>query len=69
MCFDAPTQVHFLAYGKEWCYGIAYNDEIICACCGGTFPLDEVSNITTLEWVDLVDEMRDETLPYGETEE
>lgn len=39
--YDVPTQV---AYFDEASYaaGIAYRDEIICACCGGVASIDEV---------------------------
>ena len=41
--FDRPKQVMFFeAENQEWCVGIAYKDEIICACCGGIFNIDEV---------------------------
>ena len=39
--FDAPTQV---AYFDEHVYhsGIAYKDEVICACCGGVTEIDDL---------------------------
>ena len=39
--FDVPTQV---AYFDEHVYhsGIAYKDEIICACCGGVIEIDDL---------------------------
>lgn len=40
--FGAPTQVSFYTYDDGWCFGIAYRDEIICACCGGIFKIEEV---------------------------
>ena len=39
--FEVPTQVRYYdegAYGT----GIAYRDEVICACCGGVTPLEEI---------------------------
>ena len=40
--FDRPKQVMFFeAENQEWVVGIAYKDEIICACCGGIFNIDE----------------------------
>ena len=43
--YGAPTQV---AYFDEGTYasGIAYCDEIICACCGGVVSIDEVIECT-----------------------
>ena len=39
--FDVPTQV---AYFDERVYhsGIAYKDEVICACCGGVTEIDDL---------------------------
>ena len=57
--FDRPTQVKFADPDNvgEFCYGIAYNDEIICACCGGVFPIDEIDGpiIEYADWVDFSD--------------
>lgn len=42
---DIPTQVVFYDGGDEspiFCTGIAYKDEIICACCGGVIEISEV---------------------------
>lgn len=67
--FDTPEQVHFFdPDSKEWLYGIAYNSEIICACCGSVFPLDEVTDVTELAWIDFVDAIQDEDLPFGSEE-
>ena len=34
--FDVPTQVKFWGYGSKRYYGgIAFQDKIICGCCGG----------------------------------
>lgn len=41
--YYCPTQVMFWNDAEEdWCYGIAYGEEIICGCCGGTLEIDEV---------------------------
>ena len=46
--FDRPKQVMFYeAENDEWIVGIAYKDEIICACCGGIFDIDEVYELAT----------------------
>ena len=41
-------------------YGIAYNDEVICACCGGIFELDEIEILEEYEdWIDFKYEIGD----------
>ena len=44
--YEKPTMVSFfdLDEGENFgkIYGIAYNDVIICSCCGGVFPITEV---------------------------
>ena len=45
--YDVPTQVVFYDGGEdsqhpEFCSGIAYKNEIICACCGGVIEISEV---------------------------
>lgn len=67
--FRVPVQVRFWD-GEEWDYGIAYGNEIICACCGGTIHVDEVYEtfeddvalygltepaITLLPWIDFME--------------
>ncbi|MCI7591080.1 MAG: hypothetical protein MSS74_04025 [Lactobacillus johnsonii] len=39
----------------DYFVGIAYHDEIICACCGGIVEISEVENIETFPWVDITD--------------
>ncbi len=43
MNFERPMQVAFYNV-EDKCYdaGIAYGDEIICMCCGGIIPIDEL---------------------------
>lgn len=68
--FDIPTQVHFFVpFTSEWCYGIAYHNEIICACCGGIFELDEVESVTKLTWIGFAEDIADDTLPFGAIDE
>lgn len=60
--FERPTQVKFCEIGVEESieYGIAYNDEVICACCGCTYELDEIEILEEYEdWVDFKDEIGD----------
>lgn len=40
--FDDPTQVMFVDEEGTWQCGIAYEDYIICACCGGIFYIEDV---------------------------
>ena len=86
-CFyDIPTQVMFVEpkcakdgnedCGPEWYAGIAYRDEVICACCGGVFTIEDV--IESAEeyglargiyhygaWVDITDSIIVDALPLG----
>ena len=58
--YETPTQVKFQELDGGICYGIAFEDNIICGCCGGVFPIDE--EITILErynfWVPLHEEIK-----------
>ena len=56
--FNIPTQVlfrHEEDVEGEYSAGIAHNTDIICLCCGGIIPLDEVEYLRYCpdEWVDL----------------
>ena len=58
--FETPTQVLFKQdeetmreNGAEWFAGIAYQDEIICGCCGGIVEIEEVEQIQPLSWVNI----------------
>ena len=73
--FDAPTQVVFTfdnGTNRERCAGIAYRNEIICGCCGGTFDLEDESNEIEIKkelpWVSLTGEISPEK-NYGELED
>ena len=39
--FDIPTQVAWFD-DNHYCAGIAYGDEVICACCGGVTSIEEI---------------------------
>ena len=39
--FHAPVQVKFWD-GEHYSYGIAFEDRIICACCGAVFEIKEL---------------------------
>ncbi len=58
----------------SWLIGIAYKDEVICACCGGTFEIEDI--IENFEgdcdpiwdyemWNDLSDEIKGGVFPEG----
>ena len=70
--FDAPTQVVFTfdnGTNRERCAGIAYGDQIICACCGGIFEMGEDIVIEKgLPWVSLCEEICPDE-DYGEIED
>ena len=41
--YDIPTQVMFYeADPNVWSWGIAYKDDIICACCGAVLHITEI---------------------------
>ena len=76
--FDRPAQVVFADPDNsgEWLAGIAYHDEIICACCGGVFNIDDVIEMAEedgicqaiyeySEWNDVADEVVGGELPSG----
>ena len=48
--FDKPTQVVYYDVDENcWKSGIAYKDEIICACCGGIIEISEVYEFAPAE--------------------
>ena len=51
--FDEPIQVLFADPDnlESWCCGIAYKDEIICACCGGIFEIEEIVEFASEEGI------------------
>ena len=77
--FEKPTQVMFHDIDEvgNWCVGIAYKKEIICACCGGVYDIDEVCELSEgyveqaiypyENWVALEAEIYGGELPEGLT--
>ena len=68
MKFNEPTMVKFYeSECEDWSGGIAYGDEIICACCGATLEIAEIlidaeeagveDPIQPLRWINLRDEL------------
>ena len=64
--YHTPTQVKVEDPDRNgYTYGIAYQDFIICGCCGGIFELADLNEdgleiIEFEEWVNL-----EETIQYG----
>lgn len=66
MEFHIPTQVMFRPYYEddEYYFGIAYQNMIICGCCGGVFELDGVVEVYPYkEWADISDAISDSRIP------
>ena len=75
--FDGPKQVMFADPDNEgkWLIGIAYKNEIICACCGCVFEIEDIINSVEdpetaifpyLYWKEFDNEIRDDRdPPYG----
>ena len=68
--FDVPTQVAFFDYDNQdnprYIGGIAYQDKIICGCCGGLVEIADIYEFTPegitpikeyADWVDIDDEI------------
>ena len=72
-----PVQVMFYD-GEGMCSGIMWGDQIVCACCGGTFWVDDVienakaDGVDAIrmfpEWVDLSEEIQGDTSEYCDWE-
>ena len=78
--FEKPKQVMFADPESpgEWLIGIAHYDEIICACCGGVFSIDEVVETAAEDgvvnaiypyedWIDIAYEISGGEMPEGLT--
>ncbi len=74
--FDEPTQVMFADPDNEgeWLVGIAYKDEIICACCGGVFEIADILEAVSegeqaiypyKDWADISDGICGGCFPEG----
>lgn len=69
MKFCKPVQVKFYDYYmEEYHFGIAYDDVIICGCCGGAFEISEILEFAPKDiepitvyhdWVDLEDSIHE----------
>ena len=68
---EYPRQIRWINFDSETgdvLYGIQLGDKVICACCGGIFPIDELNELAYNalctswveigeEWVSFADEM------------
>ena len=76
--FDCHEQVMFADPDNpgEWIVGIAYKDEIICACCGGIFDIDDVIEQARVDgvkqaiypyedWIDIGYDITGDDFPKG----
>ena len=74
--FDVPTQVLFVDSDGVWCAGIAYDDYVICGCCGGIFDIGDVVDMAAeagikhpiyayADWNDIAAEITGGELPEG----
>ena len=75
--FDLPTQVIFAEPGYDkWIEGIAYKNEVICACCGGIFTIADIYESAKEngfknaiypyeDWIDISNEILGDALPFG----
>lgn len=50
--YDCPTMVEFTDGETDKTFmGIAYGKEVICACCGSIFELNEITITKEKEWI------------------
>ena len=57
--FDVPIQVRFRLKGEEVeMGGIAYQNYVICGCCGAVNSFDEFDFIELLDWIDISNEIK-----------
>ena len=79
MYFKNPTQVIWIdEEGSKQAAGIAYRDEIICGCCGGSQEIAEIyafapegveNPIVELKWVNIREEIVGDYLIHREEDE
>lgn len=64
--YSKPTQVIF-EHDNEVIAGIAFQDKVICACCGEVFNLNSSSVIviSDLTWIDISEEITGDS-PLGD---
>ena len=78
MYFTNPTQVIWIDEEGSKQAGIAYRDEIICGCCGGSQEIAEIyalapegveNPIVELKWVNIREEIVGDYLIHREEDE
>lgn len=57
---EHPRQIRWIDFDSETdnvLYGIQLGDKVICACCGGVFPIDELNELAreafSTNWVEI----------------
>jgi hypothetical protein len=60
--YTTPTQVKFTQLPELdlWIGGIAFQNSVICGCCGGVFPLSSIEGIEEMPWIDINEEIKGE---------
>lgn len=54
--YDFPTQVRFYdEVGEHYLGGIAYQDVVICGCCGGAIEISEIIENTPKQFIPIRD--------------
>lgn len=60
--YEVPEMVKFWDIdGDHYIGGIAYQDKVICGCCGGTFDIEEIYEfapdgiepVQKMKWIDI----------------
>ena len=66
--YEIPTQVKFYDINEEqWIGGIAYEDYIICGCCGGKIEISDL--LIEAEEIDMKPDMLIQELPWIDIDE
>lgn len=74
--YDLPTQVKFADFSDDelgWIGGIAFEDKVICGCCGAVFEISDIYDeadeigfegepIKILSWVSISEEIKGDLL-------
>ena len=66
--YEIPTQVKFYDVdGDNWIGGIAYENYIICGCCGGKIEISDL--VMDAEEIDMKPDMLIQELPWVNIDE
>ena len=56
--FYVPTQVKYWnGEEEEYCGGIAYKDEVVCACCGAIVEIEDICDLAEEDGVEPIIEL------------